>query len=109
MIIERIQWLDSGMELGDGWKPVAELLKDWKFDDGKTISAGVLAYEDDDVVGLSHTFSPGTDSFLSLILIAKKNILTREVLLDDQEVGQLPELPTADAVLRNQPTRKPKA
>lgn len=83
MNVERIEWLDSGMEVGDGWKPIKHLLDDWKHDDMNVISAGLVAYEDDDVVGLSHSYSPSNDTSLSLILIAKKNIIEREVLYID--------------------------
>lgn len=85
MNVERIEWLDSGMEVGDGWKPIKHLLDDWKCDDMNVISAGLVAYEDEDVVGLSHSHSLSGDTFLSLILIAKKNILKREVLYVDKE------------------------
>lgn len=83
MKAEKITWLDSGMEVGDGWKPIAGLMRDWKFDDMTCVSVGVLAYEDDDVVGLACTYSPGTDAYLSVSLIAKKNILNREVIIDE--------------------------
>jgi hypothetical protein len=80
MNIEKITWRDSGMHLDEHWQPVKALLSRWKYDDMIVHSAGMLAYEDDDVVGLSHSYSQTGDSHVGVMLIAKKNILTREVI-----------------------------
>jgi len=71
------------MHIDEHWQPVASMMKNWKLDDMMVESAGMLAYEDDDVVGLSHSYSKNEDSHVGLMIIAKANILTREVLRAD--------------------------
>lgn len=80
MNVERVIWIDSGFQISDGWTPVVSALSDFKFDDMQVITAGIVVYEDDDMLGLSTSYNPKSESFFGLQLIAKKNILLREVL-----------------------------
>jgi hypothetical protein len=81
MNVERIVWVDSGFYITDEWKPVVEALSKFKYDDMKVLTAGFVVYEDDNVVAISHSVSESTESTFGLQLIAKSNILKREVLL----------------------------
>lgn len=89
MKIEKIVWMDSGFSHDDGWQSIVNIMKDWSPTKLETISVGIVAYEDDDVVGLSLTHSPSTDAYIGVMLIWKKSILTREVLVNDVD-QQLP-------------------
>jgi hypothetical protein len=92
MRIEKIVWTDSGFHrTPEAWEPVADLMKGWSLSDMETVTAGVLAYEDDDVVGFSSTYSPSTSAYVDIQLVLKRNILSREVLFSDEETGQLPD------------------
>ncbi len=81
MNIEHIVWVDSGFHISDGWRPVIESLSHFKYDDMKVESAGYVVYEDEDMVALTATYSAVTESAFGLQLIAKSNILKREVVL----------------------------
>lgn len=81
MNVERVEWIDSGFHISDGWQPVVEALADFKMDDMRVLSAGYVVYEDDDMLALTTTYSEQTGSAFGLQLIAKSNITKREVLL----------------------------
>lgn len=100
MRIERIDWIDSGFHVHEGWTPVIDALSDFKFDDMLVHSAGIFAYEDDDMVGLTSSLNEKSESVFGLQLIAKSNIRLREVLYDS-EAQLLPELQPADGILRD--------
>lgn len=73
-----IEWLDSGMHINEGWAPVAEHLKNWKIDNMLVKSAGILVYDDDDVIGLGLSISEANgkenEMIFGLQLIFKANI-----------------------------------
>lgn len=102
MKIERITWIDSGMNIDEHWSPVKEMMANWKIDNMRVESAGILAYEDDDVVGLSHSRSPGTDANIGMMLIYKPNIRLREVLFSDDMDQLLPAGQSPTGILRDQ-------
>jgi hypothetical protein len=82
-----VKWLDSGMHISEGWVPVAEHLKNWKLNNMLVKSAGILVYDDGDVIGLGLSISEanGQDNEMvfGLQLIFKANIT--EVSLIDVE------------------------
>jgi hypothetical protein len=80
--VEKVIWLDSGFHISEGWRPVMETLADFRYDDMKVISAGIVVYEDDEIIGISATYSFQTEAAYGLQLIAKSNIISREVLAD---------------------------
>lgn len=81
MNIEHIRWVDSGFHITDGWRPVMETMADFKFDNMQCESAGYVVYEDEYVIALTTTWNEETESAFGLQLIAKQNILSREVIL----------------------------
>ena len=58
-----------------------EVMANFNYDDMEVVSAGLNVYEDDHVVALTTSFSAPTEASYGMQLIAKSNIISREVLL----------------------------
>ncbi len=71
----QIDWLDSGMQISPGWDTVVDHLAHWNLNDMRVSSVGMLAYEDDDVVGLALSISAAGGQVFGLQLIVKNNII----------------------------------
>ncbi len=75
-----IDWLDSGMQIVNGWDTVTDHLKNWRLNDMRVSTVGAFAYEDDDVVGLALSSTSESHVF-GLQLIVKNNIISVKRLI----------------------------
>lgn len=77
-----VRWIDSGYHINEGWKPVIDSVRGFRFSEMECESAGLLAFEDDDFIALTTTYNDATKESFGLQIIARRNILQYEVLYD---------------------------
>lgn len=80
-----IRWIDSGYNINEGWKPVMDSIKSFKFSEMECETAGFLAYEDEDFIAVTGTFNEATGESFGLQIIARKNVVQYEVIYAPDE------------------------
>lgn len=79
-MLERITWIDSGLNFAHEWHSVDEIrhrAKDWN---GHSITVGYLVYESEDRLAIAQTLDGEQESYSNVFLIYKPCIISREEL-----------------------------
>lgn len=95
MQVDIIRWLDTGLAISEGWKRPEHYASQARTGRMEVVSAGLLVYEDDDVVVVANSYDPELDQFVNAQVIAKVAILSRATPLFDDDVRLLTGMPKA--------------
>ncbi len=80
LTLERITWIDSGLNFAHEWHShdeVVHRIRDWN---GHSITVGYLVFESEDRLGLAQTLDADREAYSNVFLIYKPCIIAREEL-----------------------------
>lgn len=78
--IERVEWLDTGMSITDGWMSEEKLRERADPKRMEAISVGWFLYETDDVLVLTQTYDEALDQHFNAQVIHKTAITSRRTI-----------------------------
>lgn len=80
MILEEVQWIDSGLNFANEWVDLDEIVHRAKEWNGVAMTVGYVAYEAEDRIVLVQTLDLSSPNAANAFLIYKENIISRKVL-----------------------------
>lgn len=78
--LERVVWIDSGLNFAHEWHSQAEIdhrIKDWN---GHSVTVGYVVYEGEDRIALAQSLDAEKTNFSNVFLIYEPCIVSREEL-----------------------------